>query len=70
VFAVQVRGASAMGKPEVVAPYAAYVLYARLAQSIVHVIGVNHWLVLVRLTFWSVQVALFAFMFWQFSCDG
>jgi uncharacterized MAPEG superfamily protein len=62
IFAVIVLAAAAMGKSAVTEPYAMYVLYARLAQSIVHLIGVNHWLVLVRATFWTVQLALFVVM--------
>jgi uncharacterized MAPEG superfamily protein len=65
VFTVLVLSAAAMGKLDVIAPYAAFVLYARLIQSTVHLIGVNHWLVMARLTFWWPQVGLFAFMFWK-----
>jgi uncharacterized MAPEG superfamily protein len=65
IFTVLVLSASAMGKLDIIAPYAAYVFYLRLAQSTVHLVGVNHWLVWVRSTLWFPQVGLFAFMFWQ-----
>lgn len=62
IFAVIVLAAAAMGKGAVTAPWAAYVLYARLAQSIVHLVGVNHWLVMLRATFWTIQLVLFVVM--------
>jgi uncharacterized MAPEG superfamily protein len=62
VFAAIVLAAAAMGKGAVTAPWAAYVLYARLAQSIVHIIAVNHWMVLLRATFWAIQLLLFVVM--------
>jgi uncharacterized MAPEG superfamily protein len=62
IFAVIVLAAAAMNKGAVTAPWAAYVLYARLGQSIVHLIGISHWLVMLRATFWAVQLALFIVM--------
>jgi len=62
IFAVIVLAAAAMGKSAVTEPYAMYVLYARVAQSVTHMIGISHWLVLVRATFWAVQLALFVVM--------
>jgi uncharacterized MAPEG superfamily protein len=62
IFAVIVLAAAAMNKGAATGPWAAYVLYARLAQSIVHLVGVNHWLVLLRATFWAVQLLLFIVM--------
>jgi uncharacterized MAPEG superfamily protein len=69
LFAVIVLAAAAMGKSAVTDPYAMYVLYARLGQSIVHIIGVNHWLVLLRATFWAAQLALFIVMLFGL-CGG
>jgi len=69
IFAVIVLAAAAMGKSAVTEPYAMYVLYARLAQTVVHIIGVNHWLVLVRATFWAIQLALFVVMLFGL-CGG
>ena len=70
IFAVIVLAAAAMGKSAVTEPYAMYVLYARLAQTVTHLIGVNHWLVLVRATFWAIQLALFVVMLFGLCCGG
>lgn len=64
LFAVIVLGAAALGKSAVTDPVAGYVLYARIGQSVVHLLGTSHWLVLVRATFWTIQIGLFAYMFW------
>ena len=64
VFAAIVLAAVALGKAPVVDALAAYVLYARLAQSIVHLIGANHWLVFIRANFLVIQAVLFAYMIW------
>jgi uncharacterized MAPEG superfamily protein len=64
VFAAIVLAAVALDKTPVVDQVAAWVLYARLAQSIVHLIGVNHWLVFVRANLLVVQAALFFYMIW------
>ena len=64
IFAAIVLAGLALGKAPVVDQVAAYVLYARLAQSTVHLIGVNHWLVFIRANFLLIQAALFAWMIW------
>ena len=64
VFAAIVLAAVALNKTPVVDQVAAFVLYARLAQSIVHLIGVNHWLVFIRANFLVIQAALFLYMIW------
>ncbi|MCX7060363.1 MAG: MAPEG family protein [Gammaproteobacteria bacterium] len=64
IFAVLVLAAQAIGKPEVTASLAMYVVYARLGQSLVHILGVNTPLVLARATFWSVQLVCFGLMFY------
>jgi uncharacterized MAPEG superfamily protein len=64
VFAAIVLSAYALGR----APadhVASYVLGARLAQSTVHLIGVNHWFVFVRGSLFTIQVALFLYMIWE-----
>jgi uncharacterized MAPEG superfamily protein len=58
VYGAIVLGAYVLGKPGVVDATALYFLAARLGQSIVHIIGVNHVLVLVRATFYTIQVLL------------
>jgi uncharacterized MAPEG superfamily protein len=70
IFAVLVLAAAAMGKSAVTDAWAMYVLYARVAQSVVHLIGVSHWLVMLRATFWSVQLILFAVMLFGLCCGG
>ncbi len=65
VFAVIVLAAHALGKSAVVDSVAAWVLYARVAQSVTHLIGTSPILVLLRATFYTVQVALFAWLLWS-----
>lgn len=62
IFATIVLAAAAMGKSAVTEPYAMYVLYARVAQTLTHMIGVSHWLVMLRATFWTIQLVLFVVM--------
>jgi len=64
IFAAIVLVATAMGKLAVTEPVALFVLYARLAQSVTHMIGTTHWLVFIRASFFSVQLALYAWMIW------
>ena len=64
VFAAIVLAAVALDKAPVVDQVAAWVLYARLAQSAVHLIGVSHWLVFIRANLLVVQAALFLYMIW------
>jgi uncharacterized MAPEG superfamily protein len=64
VFAAIVLAAMALGKAPVVDQVGAFVLYARLAQSAVHLIGVSHWLVFIRANFLVIQALLFAYMIW------
>ena len=63
IFAVIVLSAAALGKLPAIAVLAPYVLYARLAQSLMHLLGTNVPLVMLRVTFWSVQLVLFVLMF-------
>lgn len=62
IFAILVLGAAVMGKDSAVASYAPFVLYARVGQSTAHLIGTNQPLVLVRATFWAIQLILFGLM--------
>lgn len=64
VFAAIVLSALALGKASVVDPVAPYVLYARLAQSAIHLMGTSHWLVFIRANFLVIQALLFAYMIW------
>ena len=65
VFAAVVVVAALLGKIAVADAVAAYVLYARLAQSIVHIIGTSMALIALRGTFYFVQVVLIFYMIWK-----
>ena len=65
VFAAIVLAAYAVGRPAVADGVAGYVLGARLAQSIVHLIGVSHALVFVRGSLFTIQVVFFLYMIWR-----
>ncbi|MEW6167628.1 MAG: MAPEG family protein [Pseudomonadota bacterium] len=67
IFAVIVLVGHAIGKSAAVDAVAAWVLYARVAQSVTHLIGTSHWLVLIRATFYTVQLALFAYLLWSLA---
>jgi uncharacterized MAPEG superfamily protein len=69
IFAVIVLAAAAMNKSAVTDHWAMYVLYARVAQSVTHLIGIGHWLVMLRATFWTIQLALFIVMLFGL-CGG
>lgn len=45
-------------------------LMARLLQSLVHLLGVNHYLVLARFTFWNVQIAIIFYVALQLLVSG
>lgn len=63
VFAVIVLVAGQLpGKLELIAPLAPFVLYARIGQSLVHLSGTGKLQVLLRATFWAIQLGLFFFM--------
>ena len=62
LFAVIVLSAGLLGRLDAIAALAPFVLYARIGQSLVHLIGTGKFLVLVRASFWSVQVVLFVLM--------
>ena len=64
VFAAIVLSAHAVGRPSVADSVSAYVLYARLAQSTVHLIGITPSLVFVRAVLFSVQTLLYLYMIW------
>jgi uncharacterized MAPEG superfamily protein len=56
VYGAIVLGAYVLGKPGIVDATALWFLLARLGQSITHIAGVTHALVLVRAVFFTVQV--------------
>ena len=65
VFAVIVLGAAATGRLDVISTLAPWVLYARIAQSLTHLTGVGQLQVLVRASFWSVQLGLMLWMLFK-----
>jgi uncharacterized MAPEG superfamily protein len=65
VFAVIVLGAAATGRLDVVAVLAPWVLYARIAQSVTHLTGTGQLQVLVRASFWAVQLGLMLWMLFK-----
>lgn len=65
LFAAVVLAAAALGRSNVVDGVACYILYARIAQSTVHLIGTSFPLVLARATFFLVQLALIVYIAWQ-----
>ncbi|WP_026353067.1 MAPEG family protein [Solimonas variicoloris] len=64
VFAVIVLAAQLLGKTAGVDALGCWVLGARVAQSVVHLIGTSVALVMVRATFYVIQIALFAYLLW------
>lgn len=64
IFAAIVLAGVALGKSAVIDQVAVWVLAARLAQSITHLIGTSHWLVFIRANFLVIQAALFVYMIW------
>ncbi len=68
VFAAVVLAAVALGQSAVVDALAVYFIAARLAQSIVHMIAVNHWAVFIRANFFFVQVGLLFYWVWKLCC--
>lgn len=62
VFGAIVLAAAVAGKTAVTDGLAMWVLYARVAQSVIHIIGTTHWLVMARATFFGAQVILFIYM--------
>jgi uncharacterized MAPEG superfamily protein len=65
VFAALVLAAAAMGKLDAIATLAPWVFYARIGQTAAHMTGVGRLNVLVRASFWAVQLVLFFWMLIQ-----
>ncbi|MDX1804982.1 MAG: MAPEG family protein [Alcanivorax sp.] len=58
VLAVVVGVGLYLGYADLAAELLPWLLMARVAQTVVHLIGVNHWLVMVRFSFFLLQVAI------------
>jgi len=64
VFAAVVIVAALMGKSPIVDRFAATVLYARIGQSAVHLIGTSFALIMIRATLFVIQLGLILYMIW------
>jgi uncharacterized MAPEG superfamily protein len=64
IFAAVVCIGALLGKSPMIDALAGYVLYARIAQSVTHLIGTSMLLVMLRGTFYAVQIGLILYMIW------
>lgn len=64
LFAALVFAALYTEQPEAAITPALWIFLARVGQSTTHLIGVNHWLVQIRFTFFIVQLTLMAWLAW------
>jgi len=67
LFAAVVLAAAALGRNGVVDGLACWVLYARVGQTVVHLIGTSTILVLLRATLFVVQLGIIAYMAFQLT---
>jgi hypothetical protein len=58
VFAALVLGAAVAGRSAITDPLAMIAVYARVVQSTVHLISTSEIAVMIRATFWTVQVVI------------
>lgn len=58
LVAAVILAAVATKQTAITDPLALYLLYARIGQSTVHAIAVNHWMVMIRVTFFAVQLGI------------
>lgn len=65
IFAVLIFAAALLGKLEAVETAALLIVFARVGQTVTHLVGIAPWLVVIRATFFSAQLALFFWMFLQ-----
>lgn len=63
-LAVVAIGALMDKSATVIDPLAMYVVYARIGQALMHLIGTSFWLVMLRATFFLTQVGLVGWMAW------
>ncbi len=68
LVAAVMLAAQAMGQGTVTDGLACWLLGARLAQSTVHMIAVNHWMVFIRATLLTVQMLILAY--WLLKLAG
>lgn len=68
LFAAVVFAAALMQQSALVDGLACYVLGARVAQGVVHLIGTSFVLVLLRATFFLAQLGIIGYIAWQLLC--
>ncbi len=61
LVAAVLLGAQALGQGAVTDPLACWLLAARVGQSVVHMIAVNHWMVFIRANLFAVQLLILAY---------
>jgi uncharacterized MAPEG superfamily protein len=61
LFGAVVFAAVVTGNEAIVDPLAFYYLGARIAQSMIHLLAVNHWAVMARFTAYLVQIGIVAY---------
>jgi uncharacterized MAPEG superfamily protein len=61
IVAAVLLAAQALGQGEVTDGLACWLLAARVAQSTVHMIAVNHWMVFIRANLFAVQLLILAY---------
>ncbi len=65
VFASLVLGAAVAGRGAVTDPWAMIAVYARIIQSTVHLMSTSEIAVMIRATFWTVQMLIMLFWAWR-----
>jgi uncharacterized MAPEG superfamily protein len=65
VFASLVLGAAVAGRGAVTDPWAMIAVYARIIQSTMHLISTSEIAVMIRATFWTVQMLIMLFWAWR-----
>ena len=65
VFASLVLGAAIAGKAAITNPLAMVAFYSRVIQSTMHLISTSQAAVMIRATFWTVQILIMAFWAWR-----
>ena len=65
VFAALVLGAAVAGRSAITDPLAMIAVYARVVQSTVHLISTSEIAVMIRATFWTVQVVIMVGWAWR-----
>jgi len=65
MFASLVLGAAVAGRGAVTDPWAMVAVYARIIQSTVHLMSTSEIAVMIRATFWTVQMLIMVFWAWR-----